>query len=217
MGHNYDLSAQKYLRTIRAHEYAEHQKVSLLDVKGLRKGGTRALWKNGITTAQQLLDTPVDDVVEKLANDLPGVSAAMVKGWHRQIASVAAERDDSRPEGAGEEATVKRRETGKNAGRSDDWYICQIAPREWLEPDEVSLLELRGLKGEKRASKQRIAALWKSNIRSTPQLEAANVDDLVAQLCQHAVFAAEDDTRRLVQDWQTDIRRLRDQRNPRGK
>jgi hypothetical protein len=52
----YSGKQQQCVRILRAHEFAEKQKVSLMEIEGIGLRRIRLLWKAGITTAQELLD-----------------------------------------------------------------------------------------------------------------------------------------------------------------
>ncbi len=89
---SYDLSVQKYVMTIRAHEFSERQRVSMLEIEGLGRGRIRALWKAGITTTEKLLATASEDVVQQVSEHLGGVRAESVEDWKRQIAELVESR-----------------------------------------------------------------------------------------------------------------------------
>lgn len=89
---SYHPDVQKYVRTIVAHEYAERQRVSFLEIDGLNKGRIRALWKADITTADALLNTPADEVARRMS-PYCGVRVEWVAGWQQQIADLLKERE----------------------------------------------------------------------------------------------------------------------------
>jgi hypothetical protein len=51
---------------VRTHEWAEHQLVSLLDVDGIGKGISRALWKLGVTTATILTEADPEELARRV-------------------------------------------------------------------------------------------------------------------------------------------------------
>ena len=91
-----------FRRLIRAHEFAENQTVSMMDVFGKNRGLRRAaaLWRIGIDTCDKLLDTKTDEIVEQLSvqeriPDDVEQARAMVDGWKKKILSVRADREAS--------------------------------------------------------------------------------------------------------------------------
>ncbi|MFO0974192.1 MAG: hypothetical protein U1A27_12255 [Phycisphaerae bacterium] len=86
---------QFYARITRAHEFAERQVVSLLELDGLGRSGLRALWKAGITTADQLRQLTVGEAVSALSPQMPQRRAELpklVEGWHLAIDALKANR-----------------------------------------------------------------------------------------------------------------------------
>ena len=81
----------KYKACIRAHEWAERQTVSLMNLRGLnptRRGGRRrldALWRFGVKTADEVAAADVDELLEVLRKSVPETERALIEEWKRHI------------------------------------------------------------------------------------------------------------------------------------
>ena len=75
---------------VRTHEWAERQRVSLLDVRGLGKVYLRMLYACGLSTADEIMSTPTAEIVARLAPHAnfpksPTAAAQTLLGWKAQI------------------------------------------------------------------------------------------------------------------------------------
>lgn len=76
---------------IRTHEFAEHERVSLLDVKGIGKNRMNLLYKYKYSTASRIMTTPIDELVEHLSPYVPPFprdpdkTRELIEDWRAQI------------------------------------------------------------------------------------------------------------------------------------
>lgn len=79
-----------YRMRVRTHELAKGQRVSLLDVKGIGIATIRWLWSVELRAADQIMQTPTDEIVGRISDSHPfpsdprhaGVQVAI---WRRGI------------------------------------------------------------------------------------------------------------------------------------
>ena len=95
---NWHRDPEYYINIIRAHEFAERQNVSLLEINGIGKARIRALWKLGIKTADALVVTSPDDLAARLASltappQKPHNMIAEVGRWQEQVRALKKLRD----------------------------------------------------------------------------------------------------------------------------
>ena len=87
---NWHRDPEYYINIIRAHEFAERQNVSLLEINGIGKARIRALWKTGINTADALAARPPEEVAAMMATVTtptrnPQKMIDEVAKWQKQI------------------------------------------------------------------------------------------------------------------------------------
>lgn len=75
---------------IRGQEWLARQKVSLLDVRWLGEGSLKLLYKSSIKTAEQIMQTPTEVIVQELAEHggfirQDSTSRERVEVWKRSI------------------------------------------------------------------------------------------------------------------------------------
>ncbi len=75
---------------IRTHEWAEGEKVSLLDVKGISKARMNLLFKEKYFTATRIMTASIDEMVERLAPHDPFFrdpekTRELIRDWRSQI------------------------------------------------------------------------------------------------------------------------------------
>lgn len=99
---HYSRSYPYFRRLIRAHEFAERQNVSMIDVFGRNRGLRRAkaLWSVGIDTCDKLLVADVDQLATDIAglDGLPddiGQVRIMINAWKAEILRIKTARDQS--------------------------------------------------------------------------------------------------------------------------
>jgi len=79
-----------YTKIIRAHELAERQTVSLLEIPGIGRGTLKALWRGGITTADQFAAASTGKLAEVLSTRMPIYrnrerTQPTIKAWQNEI------------------------------------------------------------------------------------------------------------------------------------
>jgi hypothetical protein len=75
---------------VRTHEWAQQQRVSLLDVRGLGKAYLRVLYREGLSTASAVMATPSAAIARRLrqlANfpQAQDAGVALIDDWKRQL------------------------------------------------------------------------------------------------------------------------------------
>ncbi len=75
---------------IRTHEWAEGERVSLLDVKSISKARMNLLFKEKYSTATRIMAAPIDEMVERLAQHDPffhdpAKTREIIEDWKLQI------------------------------------------------------------------------------------------------------------------------------------
>lgn len=76
---------------IRTHEFAEHERVSLHDVKGIGKPRMNLLYKYKYSTASRIMANPIDEMVERLSPyeppffQDPQKTRQLIEDWREQI------------------------------------------------------------------------------------------------------------------------------------
>ncbi len=87
---------------VRTHEWAERQRVSLLDVPHLNKHHLRMLYAAELSTADRIMATPVPSLVDRLssAEQFPRDRAAaetLVRGWREHLIRLWRQKTDDAP------------------------------------------------------------------------------------------------------------------------
>lgn len=75
---------------IRTHEWAEGERVSLLDVKGISKARMNLLYKERYSTATRIMSASINEMVERLSPHDPFFRDAvktreLIEDWRSQI------------------------------------------------------------------------------------------------------------------------------------
>lgn len=84
---------------IRTMEWANNERVSLLDVDGFGKATIRALHSQGLTGARLIMETPTDEILdlmryEEIFQHKPVAARRIVEEWKEKIRRASRERSD---------------------------------------------------------------------------------------------------------------------------
>ncbi len=94
----WEIRRHRFATFVRAHEFAERQIVSLFEIDGVARATIRTLHRIGVDTADKMLATPTEEIVEKLIPyQLPPGNVERkckrVELWKKQIRQLKESRD----------------------------------------------------------------------------------------------------------------------------